>query len=86
MKARIITKTDQKFLNKIETILMKSITKQLILTKKSKHFLIMYCYSYCDRLKNTPYALANFNELADNDLKYYLLNHNGKNTYVVYKK
>jgi hypothetical protein len=60
--------------NKIETILMKSITKQLILTKKSKHFLIMYCYSYCDRLKNTPYALANFNELADNDLKYYLLN------------
>jgi hypothetical protein len=60
--------------NKIETILMKSITKQLILTKKSKHFLIMYCYSYCDKLKDTSYALANFNELADNDLKYYLFN------------
>ena len=60
--------------NKIETLLMKSITKQLILTKKSKHFLIMYRYSYCDKLKYTPYALANFNELADNDLKYYLLN------------
>lgn len=54
--------------NKLETKLMKAITEQLILTKKSKHFLIMYYYSFCKAIINSSYALANFNELAVNDI------------------
>ena len=54
--------------NKLETKLMKAITEQIILTKKSKHFLIMYCYSFCKAIINSSYALANFNELAVNDI------------------
>ena len=55
--------------NILETILMKAITEQLILTKKSKHFLTMYYYSLCMANRNTEFALANFNELAKGDLK-----------------
>lgn len=55
--------------NILETILMKAITEQLVLTKKSKHFLIMYYYSLCMTNRNTDFALANFNELAKGDLK-----------------
>jgi hypothetical protein len=58
--------------NKLETKLMKAITEQIILTKKSKHFVIMYCYSFCIAKRKTDYALANFNELAKNDLEYLL--------------
>ncbi len=60
--------------NKLETILMKAITEKIILTKKSKHFVIMYCYSLCKELEKykADYALANFNELAKNDLGYLL--------------
>jgi hypothetical protein len=60
--------------NKLETKLMKAITEKIILTKKSKHFVIMYCYSLCKELEiyNADYALANFNELAKNDLGYLL--------------
>lgn len=54
--------------NKLETKLMKAITEQIILTKKSRHFLIMYCYSLCKAIINSGYALANFNELAVNDI------------------
>ena len=53
----------------LETILMKAITQQVILTKKSKHFLIIYYYSLCLANRDTYYALANFNELATGDLK-----------------
>jgi hypothetical protein len=59
--------------NLLETKLMKAITEQIILTKKSRHFLIMYCYSLCSEIIKSNYALANFNELAVNDI-YYLLN------------
>ena len=57
--------------NKLETKLMKAITEQIIMTKKSKHFVIMYCYSLCKELerKEANYALVNFNELAKNDLE-----------------
>ena len=58
--------------NKLETKLMKAITEQIILTKKSRHFLIMYCYSLCSEIIKSNYALANFNELAVNDI-YHLL-------------
>jgi hypothetical protein len=58
--------------NILETILMKAITEQIVLTKKSKHFLIMYYYSLCVTKRNTEFALANFNELAKNDIKYLL--------------
>jgi hypothetical protein len=58
--------------NILETILMKAITEQLVLPKKSKHFLIMYYYSLCMANRNTNFALANFNELAKNDIKYLL--------------
>jgi hypothetical protein len=60
--------------NKLETLLMLAISEQIILTKKSKHFVIIYWYSYCEKLeiKNTKYALVNFNELADNDLQFLL--------------
>ena len=60
--------------NKLETKLMKAITEQIIITKKSKHFVIMYCYSLCDELekKRANYALANFNEYANNDLEFLL--------------
>jgi hypothetical protein len=60
--------------NKLETKLMKAITEQIIITKKSKHFAIMYCYSLCDELekKRANYALANFNEYANNDLEFLL--------------
>ena len=58
--------------NKLETKLMKAITEQIILTKKSKHFLIMYCYSLCQAIINSTYALANFNELAVNDIHHIL--------------
>jgi hypothetical protein len=59
--------------NLLETKLMKAITEQIILTKKSRHFLIMYCYSLCSEIIKSNYALANFNELAVNDI-YHLLN------------
>lgn len=58
--------------NKLETLLMLAITEQIILTKKSKHFVIIYWYSYCEKLEKTKYALANFNELAVNDLQFLL--------------
>ena len=60
--------------NKLETKLMKAITEQIILPKKSKHFVIMYCYSLCKELerKKKNYALVNFNELANNDLEFLL--------------
>jgi hypothetical protein len=60
--------------NKLETLLMLAITDEIILTKKSKHFVIIYWYSYCEKLEiiNTKYALVNFNELADNDLQFLL--------------
>ena len=60
--------------NKLETKLMKAITEQIIITKKSKHFVIMYCYSLCKELekKRANYALANFNEYANNDLEFLL--------------
>ena len=58
--------------NILETILMKAITEQLVLPKKSKHFLIMYYYSLCMANRNTNFALENFNELAKNDIKYLL--------------
>jgi hypothetical protein len=45
--------------NKLETKLMKAITEQIILTKKSKHFVIMYCYSLCKAIIKSEYALAN---------------------------
>jgi hypothetical protein len=54
--------------NILETKLMKAITEQIILTKKSKHFIIMYCYSLCSEIMKINYALANFNELAVNDI------------------
>ena len=54
--------------NKLETKLMKAITDQIILTKKSKHFIIMYCYSLCKAIIKSEYALANFNELALDDI------------------
>lgn len=54
--------------NILETKLMKAITEQIILTKKSRHFLIMYCYSLCTEIMKSNYALANFNELAVNDI------------------
>lgn len=62
--------------NILETKLMKAITEQIILTKKSRHFLIMYCYSLCSEIIKSNYALANFNELAVNDI--YNLLHSGK--------
>jgi hypothetical protein len=58
--------------NLLETKLMKAITEQIILTKKSRHFLIMYCYSLCSEIIKSNYALANFNELAANDI-YHLI-------------
>jgi hypothetical protein len=60
--------------NKLETKLMKAITDKIILTKKSRHFVIMYCYSFCIALarKQKDYALANFNEYANNDIEYLL--------------
>jgi hypothetical protein len=54
--------------NRLETKLMKAITEQIILTKKSKHFVIMYCYSLCKAIIKSEYALANFNELALDDI------------------
>lgn len=54
--------------NILETKLMKAITEQIILTKKSRHFLIMYCFSLCSEIMKSNYALANFNELAVNDI------------------
>ena len=56
--------------NMNESILMKRITKELILTELSKHFVIMYKSTFCEDIKvERPRRLVCLNELCDGDIR-----------------
>jgi hypothetical protein len=55
-----------------ETAIMKKITEEIIEKELSKHFVVMYKSSLCDKTK----TLVNYNELCDGDIK--MLFENGK--------
>jgi hypothetical protein len=82
-KTVLNTKTGREFLiaskvmevsaeNIQETAIMKKITEEIIEKELSKHFVIMYKSSLCDKTK----TLVNYNELCDGDIK--MLFENGK--------
>jgi hypothetical protein len=55
--------------NQGETILMERITKELIITELSKHFVIMYKSTFCDDSKvEESRRLVNFNELCEGEI------------------
>ena len=55
--------------NKREIKLMTTITKNIILNKLSKHFLMIYSYCNCTKNISSKLKLLSINELADGDLK-----------------
>jgi len=55
--------------NKREVILMTNITRDIILNKLSKHFLMIYGYCVCSKKIAAKLKLLSINELADGDLK-----------------
>jgi hypothetical protein len=63
--------------NKLETSLMESITKDILLKGYSKHFNIIYKATYCKDKKVKPKErLVNYNELSNGDLKMLTKNKN----------
>jgi hypothetical protein len=60
--------------NQGETILMERITKELIITELSKHFVIMYKSTFCEDSKvEESRRLVNFNELCEGEIGSLLL-------------
>jgi hypothetical protein len=55
--------------NKREVILMSNITRDIILNKLSKHFLMIYGYCVCSKKIAAKLKLLSINELADGDLR-----------------
>jgi hypothetical protein len=55
--------------NKREVILMTNITRDIILNKLSKHFLMIYGYCVCSKKIAAKLKLLSINELADGDLR-----------------
>ena len=55
--------------NKREVILITNITRDIILNKLSKHFLMIYGYCVCSKKIAAKLKLLSINELADGDLK-----------------
>jgi hypothetical protein len=63
--------------NKLETTLMESITKDILLKGYSKHFNIIYKATFCKDKKVKPKErLVNYNELSNGDLKMLTKNRN----------
>jgi hypothetical protein len=60
--------------NQDETALMERITKELIITELSKHFVIMYKSTFCEDSKvEKSRRLVNFNELCNGEIRSLLL-------------
>jgi len=60
----------QENFNQGEAALMERITKELIITELSKHFVIMYKSTFCEDSKvEKSRRLVNFNELCDGDIR-----------------
>jgi hypothetical protein len=55
--------------NKLEVQLMTYITREILLKKLSKHFLMIYGYCVCAKRIAAKLRLVSINELADGDLK-----------------
>ena len=55
--------------NKLEVEIMTNITKNILLNKLSKHFLMIYGYCVCSKRIASKLRLISINELADGDLK-----------------
>jgi hypothetical protein len=64
----------QENFNQDEAVLMERITKELIITELSKHFVIMYKSTFCEDSKvEKSRRLVNFNELCDGEIRSLLL-------------
>jgi len=61
--------------NILETKIMSSITEDIIMKRKSKHFIIMYYHSLCQRNIYTKYAIANYNEATIGDISKLFMNY-----------
>lgn len=55
--------------NKLEIRLMTNITRDILLTKLSKHFLMIYGHCLCAKRIAAKLRLVSINELADGDIK-----------------
>ena len=55
--------------NKLEIRLMTTITRDILLNKLSKHFLMIYGYCLCSKRIAAKLRLVSINELADGDIK-----------------
>jgi hypothetical protein len=61
--------------NILETKIMSSITEDIIMKRKSKHFIIMYCHSLCQRNIYTNFAIANYNEATVGNISRLFMNY-----------
>jgi hypothetical protein len=55
--------------NKLEVLLMTNITRDILLNKLSKHFLMIYGHCLCSKRIAEKLRLVSINELADGDIK-----------------